>query len=263
MISVMRTTTLGIDLSAQPRETACCVLAWRSDSAELVDLAAGFDDAAIVSLVKTHAPVMIAIDSPFGWPLPFTRAMTAFSESGEWPDTPDRRPLLFRTTDLVVREVTGSNPLSTSSNLLAICAMRCARLLTLLSAGRAVDRTGGSSIAEVYPAAALRQWGLDAMGYKGPKPEKREKRHKLVEAIAAGVASWFKLDDLTLGRLRSSDHLLDAFVSAVVGCAVYTGATEPIPNEYKDVAAREGWIHLPRRQPLVEFDPFMRLEANR
>jgi Protein of unknown function (DUF429) len=79
-----------------------------------------------------------------------------------------------------VREETGVDPLSVSSNLLAICAMRCAHLLVELAGEGALDRTGAGLVAEVYPAAALRQWGLDPRGYKGTKPEKVAKRQELV-----------------------------------------------------------------------------------
>jgi hypothetical protein len=250
------TPTIGIDLSAQPRETACCVLEWNASRARVVHLAGGFDNAAVLDLLERWQPTKVAIDSPFGWPLEFTRTIAAFTESGEWPDTDDRRPLLFRTTDLVVREVTGTDPLSVSSNLLAICAMRCARLLTQLAEGQALDRTGAGRLVEVYPAAALRQWGLDPRGYKGAKVEKVERRRELVLAFASATAAWLELDAQTVELLQASDHYLDALVSAVVGRAVEIGLTEPIPTEHAEAASAEGWIHLPVRQPLSAFEPF-------
>lgn len=195
----------------------------------------------------------VGIDSPFGWPLAFTQTIVAFTESGVWPDSDDRRPLLFRTTDLVVREQTGTDPLSVSSNLLAISAMRCARLLSLLDCN--FDRAGGGLVAEVYPAAAFRQWGFDPRGYKGPEPGKREKRRQLVQAFAAATAAWFDLGPAIQGRLESNDHYLDALVSAVVAHAVELKLTMPIPAHYLEAASAEGWIHLPERRPLSEFEP--------
>jgi hypothetical protein len=218
-------------------------------------LAVGFDNDALLDVVERWQPTKVAIDSPFGWPLEFSRTIAAFADAGEWPDADDRRPLLFRATDLVVRDVTGTDPLSVSSTLLGICAMRCARLLTLLVHGP-LDRTGGGLAAEVYPAAALRQWGFDPRGYKGTKPEKREKRTQLVDAFAEATSSWLELESETLESLQSSDHLLDGLISAIVGRAVELGLTLPISPELADVAAAEGWIHLPRRQPLADFDPF-------
>ena len=248
--------TIGIDLSAQPRQTACCVLEWGPESARIVNLAAGFDNASLLNTIRSHRPTKVAIDSPFGWPLEFTLTISRFTESGDWPNSDDRQPLLFRTTDFVVRELTGTNPLSVSSNLLAICAMRCARLLTLLADGAPLDRTGAGHAVEVYPAAALRQWGLDPRGYKGARPDRLRKRRQLVAALADATAGWLELDPSTRERLSSSDHLVDALVSAVVGRAMASGLTLPIPPEHRDAALAEGWIHLPQRQPLADFSPF-------
>lgn len=250
------TATLGIDLAAQPRQTACCVLEWGDKAARVTHLAAGYDNGALLNLIAESTPTKVAIDSPFGWPVAFSRTIAAFTELGQWPDTDDRRPLLFRTTDLVVREITGADPLSVSSNLLAICAMRCARLLTLLADGAPLDRSGGGPAVEVYPAAALRQWGLDPRGYKGTKPEKLETRRQLVNAFATATCGWLELEAGDVERLQSSDHHLDALVSAVVGRAVELGLTVPIPAEYLKAAAVEGWIHLPQRRPLADFTPF-------
>lgn len=163
---------------------------------------------------------------------------------------------LSRSLEVVVREVTGTDPLSVSSNLLAICAMRCARLLTHLTDRRPLDRTGAGRLVEVYPASALRQWGLDPRGYKGTKPERVERRRDLVWAFTSATADWLELDIETAERLGSSDHHLDALVSAVVGRAVELGLTQPIPAEHAEAASAEGWIHLPVRQPLSAFQPF-------
>lgn len=249
------TTTIGIDLAAQPRETACCVLEWRATSAHVLRLERDADNSAIAAMVQSYEPAKVAIDSPFGWPIEFVQAVHDFTSSRRWPDTDDRRPLLFRTTDRVVSGLTGADPLSVSANLLGICAMRCARLLTLLAAGDGIDRTGGGLVAEVYPAAALRQWGLDARGYKGSKPEKRWKRDRLVEQIVEGTEHWLMLDAATVARLRDSDHFLDALIAAIIGRAVAIGRTLPIPPEHAQVADAEGWIHLPPQQPLGSFMP--------
>jgi predicted nuclease with RNAse H fold len=246
--------TLGVDLSAQPKATACCALVWESEAAEVLRLESGFDDAALVQLVEELQPAKVAIDAPFGWPLEFTRTITEFTATGRWRHDADRRPLLFRATDLFVREVTGADPLSVSSNLLAICAMRCARLLNLLNGDRPLDRTGASLLVEVYPAAALRQWGLDPRGYKGAKPERKQKRRTLVERLVGETAAWLRLDDTGIERLSSSDHLLDALIAAIVARAAALGQTLPIPPGHREAAAAEGWIHIPVGRPLRELD---------
>lgn len=245
-------TTIGIDLAAQPKETAACVVEWAGDAARIAYLGVGADDRVLLGLIDTHAPAKVAIDAPFGWPAPFLRALTGFSTSGTWPIGEERRSLLFRTTDLVVKATTGRDPLSVSSDRIAICAMRCAGLLAAIRAHAGLDRTGGGLVAEVYPAAALRQWGFDPRGYKGAEPAKVEKRRELVGAVIASAGAWLAVTDEQQVLLAASDHLLDALVSALVGRAVELGRTLPIPEEHRALAASEGWIHLPERRPLSE-----------
>lgn len=56
-------------------------------------------------------------------------------------------------------------------------------------------------------------------------------------------------------ELVRSDHHLDAPISALVGRAVEVGQTLPIPAERREYAITEGWIHLPRAEPLAVFEP--------
>ncbi len=112
--------------------------------------------------------------------------------------------------------------------------MRCAELLVELAGEGDLDRTGGGLVVEVYPAAALRQWGFDPRGYKA-------------------TSQWLELPQEQRVLLAASDHLFDALVSALVGRAVELGRTLPVPDEHRALAASEGWIHLPKRQPLSQF----------
>ncbi len=54
-------------------------------------------------------------------------------------------------------------PLSVSSNLIGVIAMRTARLLS--ETGR-IARSGRGRFIEVSPAAALHVWGFPSAGYK-------------------------------------------------------------------------------------------------
>jgi predicted nuclease with RNAse H fold len=246
-------TTIGIDLSAQSKKTAVCALAWGDTSARISHIGVGADNQVLIELIATHAPTKVAIDAPFGWPKPFIRALTDFTDSGRWPSGRERRPLLLRTTDLLVKDQTGRDPLSVSSDRLAICAMRCAELLVELAGDSELDRTGSGLVIEVYPAAALRQWGFDPTGYKGAKPEKVEKRRQLVEEMEAATSRWLELSEEDRELLAASDDIFDAVVSAIVARAAQIGRTLPIPEAHRRIAASEGWIHLPERQPLSTF----------
>ncbi|MGH9201243.1 MAG: DUF429 domain-containing protein [Vicinamibacterales bacterium] len=107
--------------------------------------------------------------------------------------------------------------------------------------GEREDRAGSGRLVEVYPAAALKLWGLLHRRYKGKNGS--DVRADLVDALT-DAAPWL---DLTLvsESCRSSDHCLDAVISAVVALAAKQGLTMPPTADESDIATIEGWIHLP------------------
>jgi predicted nuclease with RNAse H fold len=93
--------TLGIDLSAQPKETAAWFLTWRDGRAETDRIVTeSLTDAFLLELIADAD--RIAIDAPFGWPDGFVDAVAAWREGAAWPG-PEREALRFRETDRVVR----------------------------------------------------------------------------------------------------------------------------------------------------------------
>jgi hypothetical protein len=108
----------------------------------------------------------IGIDAPFAWPLAFREAIDAHARDGEAIDAHARdgsfpagyrdRRLPLRASDLFVAGV-ARRPLSVSTNLVGVTAMRCARLLHESGArrGERIALGGDDRIAEISPAAAL------------------------------------------------------------------------------------------------------------
>src|SRR5579862_2501419 len=128
------------------------------------------DDDAILGLA-TQAD-KTGIDCPLGWSDEFVAFLNAHHTgrvSTTNVDAIARTPLRYRATDLHLIEANLGRPLSVSSDLIGVCAMRAAGLLAAMTkAGLEVDRSGVSGrIAETYPAAAIKHWGLAAGGYKG------------------------------------------------------------------------------------------------
>lgn len=69
--------------------------------------------------------------------------------------------LRYRLTDRILQAEYGINPLSVSSDKVAVLAWRCAELLDEISAaGMGPSRDGTDGIVEVYPGAALKVWDL-------------------------------------------------------------------------------------------------------
>jgi predicted RNase H-like nuclease len=244
--------TLGIDLAAQAQQTAVCVVDWRGRPATVSELAIGFDTAAIVALVNAYEPAKIAVDAPFGWPAPFVAAVSQHAAGEAWEEQ-TVRSLRLRATDLYVIAETGQQPLSVSADRIAVTAFRCAGLLTALAhEGRQIDRAGGEAVIEAYPAAALRQWGMDARGYKGSRPEQRRRRLGLVDELTGCSARYLAVDQEQRERLAASDHLLDALVCALIARAALRDLLLQISGELHELAAVEGWIALPLRNSLQE-----------
>jgi predicted nuclease with RNAse H fold len=236
--------TLGIDLAAQAKNTAACLVEWSRNNARVSSLEVGLSDEALLDLVDGADKV--GIDAPFGWPDEFVDALSHHAGLRAWPGAahgdPDafRAMLSFRATDRAVAPV--RRPLSVSTDKIGVTAMRCAALLHRI--GR-VDRAGRGKVIEVYPAAALARWSLQASRYKA-----QLSAGALPEMVAALRAALPTLDLRAAATATSSDHAFDALICALVGRAAALGLTDPPPRPLLRRAKREGWIHVPRRGTL-------------
>lgn len=244
-----RVKTVGVDLAAEPTRTALASIEWGASTgadagaARLTQLQLGISDSEIIELAEDAAS--IGIDCAFGWPIEFVEFVSA--HAARVPGTHAhtgidlRRRLAYRHTDRVVREQTGRWPLSVSTDRLGMTAIHCAELLDgFAAAGEQVDRSGGGRLAEVYPAAALRAWGLLTPGYK-TKPEARVlAAQMLLEALP-----WLETTQEQQALLGSSDDALDAVAASLIARAHALGKTLPVPTELLEAAKIEGWVALP------------------
>jgi hypothetical protein len=230
-------------LSSQPRETALVVVELDDSGGRILRIDEHLADDELAPVLLDPGLDKIGIDAPFGWPTPFVEALRIYAARGEWPEVA-KRELMFRATDFAVRELTGRWPLSVSTDRISFTAIRCARLLSELARrGQPVQRDGSGKIAEVYPAAALRKWGLVATGYKRGSPAARALRRELAGAVARRFS--LELDAESLRAFEMSDHKLDAFVAALVAAACARGMTIPPGHAQSELVLSEGWIHLP------------------
>jgi predicted nuclease with RNAse H fold len=237
--------TIGVDLAAQPANTALAVLDWGPTGATVTELVVGCTDEDI--LLATAQATKVGIDCPFGWPLPFHRMLT--EHHAGHVVLPDgiapaawRRDLAMRTTDLLTWREHGNRPLSVAADLIAYPAMRCAALLgRLAAAGHDVRRDGSGQVVETYPAASLKQWVFPHRGYKGVRGTPT--RHDLVTELTRR-ADWL---DLAAHRelCLAADHAFDAVVASLTARACALGLTAWPGPDQAHAAAVEGWIHVP------------------
>ena len=247
--------TAGVDLAAQDKNTAVCVVEWGSGGPRVELPRVGLDDDALLDVICDSDRA--GIDAPFGWPQAFADAVAAHQARDRWPGSTAelrelaqqresyRRRLSYRVTDLAIIDdpELSVRPLSVSTDRIGVTTFRCALLLDRLGHERRVkgDRSGRTGrVAEVYPAAALNAWGLPFKGYKGRAG--REVRGELVESVAQDLGHGFGDDAREI--CTDSDHALDALVAALVARAVAVDASRQ-PDRRQSAAEREGWIHVP------------------
>jgi predicted nuclease with RNAse H fold len=239
--------TLGVDLAAATRKTAVAVLEWDGGAARLEHLALDVGDTEIVELFGSSS--MTGIDCPVGWPdafLPFLAGHLNFDPRPvlDHDGIEGRRLLAYRDTDRFVTGLTGLIPLSVSADRLAHPAMRCAVIQAKIAAVHGPQaRDGSGRLAEVYPAASLKTWGLLARGYKGGRAPEAERLGLILDHLMA-EAPWLDLAGHET-RLAASDDLLDAVIASLTARAVSLGLTLWPPETHAAAALTEGWIHVP------------------
>ena len=253
---------VGIDLATEAKRTGVVIVEIEGSTAVAALPGEGFvaDDRGLVEVIDRSTAV--GLDSPLGWPDDFVSAVTAHRQSARWPTFEHRstdkirESLRHRKTDLFVRSLDlGSTPLSVSSDLIGVVAMRGAWLQSAWAQkwGRLEPRDGSGRLVETYPAAALRAWGLLArrgVRYKGGgvgelREGQRSERARIMREIEEQTHSWLRVHEALRIEAEASDHTLDAFICALVALAARAKVTHPMPEESREVALREGWIHVP------------------
>jgi len=243
--------TLGIDLAAQPRDTAACEVHWTDTYAETVRWHCPLNNTETRELMTKADKV--GIDVPLGWPTGFVRAVYRHQSRRPWPKV-SMRQFRLRATDCFVHEIAGICPLSVSTDRIGIPAARAALILSDFA--RPLDRTGDGKIVEVYPAAALRMWGFPCRGYKGRKGA--VVRCDLVQEWNRQTAAWGRWTEKVLAAASANDNVFDALIAATVARCAALGRVVPIPSRMKRRAKLEGWIAVPAKDSLANLFPRIR-----
>lgn len=232
---------LGIDLATEPRKTGAIFLESTESGLPVASLGPRvLHDDALVAAASTADVVSIAC--PLGWPLPFIAAVSAHARFSSWASGDDRSELLYRETDLIVRNLPGGSALSVSADRLGATAMRCALLQDRFSreiwGGELQHRDGSGRLVEAYPRMALAHWDLPATGYKGA--EGKDARHVIISALESMIDL-----DAVRAECITNDNSLDALICGYVGFLAKTNHTaRPTPDQL-DRSRVEGWIHIP------------------
>lgn len=236
--------TIGVDVSSQPRGTVSCEIDWGGASARIDSVERALDDARLETILSAGVD-KIGVDVPLGWPESFVDAVVRHRDGKEFGEAPIAK-LARRATDLWVWENTGQLPLSVSTDRISYPAMRIARMLGRLPS-LGCDRSGAGKLVEVYPAAALRVWGLQHERYKRDKG--REALAAILQELRARCP-WLSAHRDVWVQLESDDHCFDSLISSLVARAHALARCQPIPQQFVCAAEHEGWIAVPKQGTL-------------
>lgn len=202
-----------------------------SEERSAVDQVAMFIEDAVHS-------VLLAIDSPLGWPVLLGSSLALHKAGDELLNQPN--DLFRRTTDRFIQEKLKKTPLDIGADRIARTAHSALRLLGDLRRrfGATIPIAWSPTFAEpiaaieVYPAATLIGRGLRSSGYKGKAniSERREILHHLPELHVDGNRV----------LLENNADALDAALCLVAGTDFLLGLSAP-PTDVNS-AIREGWI---------------------
>ena len=221
---------LGIDLSSREKGTSACVIDYVGKTGRCSQPKEQCSDAEIDTLIADSDAV--GIDAPLGWPDKFRKAVSDWKSESWSPEIRDE--LRFRLTDRIVRDRIGRWPLSVSSDLIALPAMRA---MALLKRHNGQDKSGGDGrFYEVYPAGSLRIWGIYKSGYK----KSMEVRSRLLSNLRARFPI-IQFPD----AYADTDDNLDSLVAAITVEQAVRGRTLTPTASQLGLAIIEGWIHLP------------------
>lgn len=227
---------VGIDCATSPRKTGLALAAWDAGTLRLLELTRGSRQRSPVAIVaewvKTHAPVLLALDAPLGWPAALGAAL-AGHRAGERLE-PAANLLFRRRTDDWVRSRFGKRPLEVGADLIARTAHAALALLEglrerlgepvpLLWAPDSLARLGAI---EVYPAATRRACGPADL----TDPEQ--------------LARWTGSTPSRLAAVSADER--DAVICTIAGADFLAGRAEPPPTEDRETAEKEGWIWVRR-----------------
>jgi hypothetical protein len=192
-------------------------------------------------------PVLLAVDSPLGWPQTLASSLAMHKAGVEISVEADQ--LFMRETDRFVLQLLGKRPLSVGADRIARTALATLRLIGEIRQGIDSEiplawshrRLMQTSVIEVYPAATLTAWGWPADGYK--KHGQHEQRQRIIQALRRGA-----FIDAGAERMETSADALDAAICVFAGADFLLGRS--VEPRDRTRAEREGWIWVrDRRAP--------------
>jgi predicted RNase H-like nuclease len=198
----------------------------------------------IYNWIASADRVLLAMDSPLGWPHPMGRALIKHKAGA--PIAFGANDLFRRYTDEVVRKALGKLPLEVGADRIARTAVAALSLLADLGAlvGKAIPlawdaQVGKSTWAiEVYPAGTLRAY--QRMGAVTDSKDSKPGKRSLVSRMKKSGTLRFESG---MEKGIDNEHVLDSVLCAISAVDfLEKRAIAPRTDKERNLARKEGWI---------------------
>jgi len=187
----------------------------------------------LLEIHETFEHIVVAIDTPLGWPVSLQGLITSANQNVAVPDEPGLNPFLFRGTERALNQA-GIATLSAVRDQIGSQSTKGQTFLTSLGFERSQNRVGEWrkgiwTAIETYPAPC----------YHSPLEtcyaERLRRQDRFLTATRAGA--WVNV----------ASDLADAVMCAVVAAVFHEDPSQlrGPTSEQKADAAREGWIWTP------------------
>jgi predicted RNase H-like nuclease len=235
---------VGIDCAVDPKKVGVAVGELRADSLVISD-AVQCGPISVVDAVENFvgdaSRVLIALDAPLGWPVALGRTLA--EHRAGMPIESQGHALFRRLSDEVVARETKQIPLDVGANLIARTAAAAladlgrfrARLDAAIPLAWSPPEGDGIYAIEVYPAATLRQLGIEPRAYK--EKAHRENRMRILDRLNANAALSAVRDVMEVHA-----DAFDAAVCVIAGADFVSGRCRSPRDDEREAAAHEGWI---------------------
>lgn len=238
----MSVTIIGIDCSADPKKVGLALGSWHNYEAEILatDTGSRVEPIAktILHWISADQPTLISMDAPLGWPAKLGRTLAPHVAGDLIDVAPDK--LFRRATDCMVRQKLGRQPLDVGADRIARTAHAALQILGGLRqlTGQPIplawdQAIEGISVIEVYPAATLIAYGIQASEYK--RRDQTDRRANMVKSLRD-----YLILPSDISPMLSNADVLDAVICVLSAADFLVGRV--VEPEDQELAKREGWI---------------------
>ncbi len=246
----MTITLIGIDCATKDNKIGLSRGYFIDGKFSIEEITVGSYDGSVLDTVAKWISLsttsLLALDAPLGWPTDLGESL--IDHKAGRPIHIEANSLFRRLTDRVVRREIGKQSLDVGADRIARTAHSTLSLLGKLS-----DRIGetislaweppeapGTYAIEVYPAATLIAYGVEASGYKGK--DRVERRLNIVKILEKHIDFTCNFDLM----ISNADALDSAICVLAAADFLLKDCIEPADM---DVAKKEGWIWVKKPRP--------------